>query len=289
MKTITATRVLTGEPLASLLNKKVDDHSPMLIEEYPTMVVDSLTNNPVLLLAKGEPEDSRILTAAAVEHSKHYGGGVVRAGGMRSRSATFGFSGPAPQMQRPAPTASAWAYQNPEGHAVIANYAATLHKVLNDYGPAEIVARHSEVKQLLHPDWRLGNTCWTSGIVNDTANLYYHYDKNNVLDTWSAMIVLRAGVSGGFLHVADYDLTLPCNHGDILYFAGMSLVHGVTPIRVALPGGYRYSIVYYSIKKFLGMPASTVSVENSQSRQSVLGETLLERQRKTGLLNDKQA
>ncbi len=286
MTVVHVTRQMSVEEAQTLLNTKPNTTDPLLITDYPTTVISHETQKPIALLTKALDDDCRLLTAAALKHHKLYGGGVVRAGGMRSRSATFGFSGAAPQMSRPTPSASAWAYQDATGHAVIANYATELNRVLFQDGPKEISDKHLVTKNSIHADWRLGDTCWTSGIVNDTANLYYHYDKNNVEGTWSAMIVLRAGVRGGYLHLPEYDLTLPCGNGDIVYFPGMSLVHGVTPIVKSLPSGRRFSIVYYSMKNFVNKPSSLTSVQTSRARQSVLSESLLDRQRAAGLLRD---
>lgn len=284
MITVSAARALTDADASKLKNQRVDALNPNTFEGHPLQVVDADTGSPVMLLARAETEDVHQLTGAAAAHSKHFGQGVVRAGGMRSRSAIFGYSAPQPQMSRPTVSAAAWAYLNPESHSTIANYAESLDKILTEFGPESVVDKHARVKEELHPDWRLKDTCWTSGIVNDTANLYYHYDKNNIPGTWSAMIVLRAGVRGGHLHVADYNLTLPCNNGDILFFPGMSLVHGVTPITRSLPSGFRYSVVYYSIKRFIGLDGIEGNVAKAQIRQAYLDETLLARQRKAGLL-----
>lgn len=112
----------------------------------------------------------------------------------------------------------------------------------------EIVAdSRAEVAEVL-PEWKIGESnLWTSGVVNDTAQLPYHRDNFNY-PVWSAMPVLRRGVRGGHLHIPEYDLVIPCQDSYAVFFKGKDLVHGVTPITKKVPDGYRFSIVYYALR-----------------------------------------
>ncbi|NBQ37927.1 MAG: hypothetical protein EBU42_10465, partial [Synechococcus sp.] len=164
------------------------------------------------------------------------------------------------------------------------DYAADLQAVIDAEGPKNAQKHASEALTHLHPDWRLGGTPWTSGIVNDTAGLYYHYDRNNFPGVWSAMVVVRAGTRGGHLHIVDYDLTLACRDGDLIYFPGMDLMHGVTPITSSLRGGYRFTSVYYSVKSFQGKPGADESLKNAASHRSTLEDDLVARQKDSGFI-----
>ncbi len=113
------------------------------------------------------------------------------------------------------------------------------------------------------PDWRLGDhTAWTSGVVNRTSKLPYHRDRGN-FPVWSAMPVVRRGVTGGHLHLPEYGATIACRDGWAVFFGGWQLVHGVTPMRLTAPDGYRYSIVYYSLRAM--RDCATTAVETRQA------------------------
>ena len=283
MREILVDRALKPAQAKEWVNRRAEHVNPSDVGELPVLFRDAFTGEPVACLAKADQRDIETLTSAIQSFRTHFGG-VVRAGGMRSKSATFGYSGPSPVIQRVAPSAASWAWTHPESHNAVAGYSAKLAALFKDIGPAGPVATNETARSDINPDWRMGNTCWTSGIVNDTAGLYYHYDKNNVPDTWSAMIVLRAGTKGGHLHIADYDITVPCRNGDLLFFPGMNYAHGVTPITESLKGGYRFSAVYYSVKRFAGMAGSSESLETAQVRRVHLEENLLARQKDQGLI-----
>lgn len=59
-------------------------------------------------------------------------------------------------------------------------------------------------------------------------------------------MVCRRQVEGAYLHLADYDTYFTVPHGSILIFDGQSITHGVTPMRMLSPAGFRYSIVTYA-------------------------------------------
>lgn len=283
MDTIAVRRAVAEAEVGEWKNKRVTARNATPLPSGPVEFVDADTGQPFCLLTQaGATETNEVRQAMLAYRDKFTG--VVRAGGMRSKSSTFGFSAPNAVMQRFAPSASSWAWQHPQSHAVMCEFAATAQTMFDEFGPAPTRAVHDEARNNLHPDWRLADTAWTSGIVNDTAPLYYHYDRNNTPDTWSAMITVRAGTRGGHLHIADYDITLPCRDGDVCFFPGMDLMHGVTPIQPSLKGGYRFTAVYYSVKRFLGLPGSHESVTKAQNRRAELEGDLLQRQRDTGML-----
>lgn len=277
-------RILSKEEAANLRNTKA---SNKLADEVggvePTTFIDFDTDLPFALYSSLSESDTRTLTAEVMRNRKNFTG-VIRAKGMKSKSAVFGNIGPSGPMKRFTPTSAAWSWNSPESHNALSGYASLLADKFIAEGPAEVCALHESTKATIHQDWQIASTCWTSGIVNDTANLFYHYDKNNVEGTWSAMVVMRAGVKGGYLHIPEYELTLPCNNGDVLFFPGMHVLHGVTPMEKSLPSGYRFSAVYYSIKTFVDREGSAGSLHAAQVRQSVLAEGLIERHKLQGLI-----
>lgn len=283
MNTVEVSRALTQDEAKTWKNKRVDEHTPTDLPSGAFTAVDAHTGAPFLLVAQATPDDTERVRAAIMAYRKHFSG-VVRAGGMRSKSSTFGFSAPSAVMQRLAPSAASWAWQHPDSHTAVCDFAAQAQTLLTQHGPPNAIGGNAEARTTLHPDWRIADTAWTSGIVNDTAGLYYHYDRNNIPGTWSAMIVVRAGTRGGHLHIADYDLTLPCRDGDVVFFPGMDLMHGVTPITTSLKGGYRFTAVYYSVKRFQNIPGATQALDAAQTRRSALEDDLLARQREQGMI-----
>jgi hypothetical protein len=100
--------------------------------------------------------------------------------------------------------------------------------------------------------------------INQTSVLPFHRDAYN-FPAWSAMPVLRRGVDGGFLRIPEYGATIACRDGWGVFFAGYDLLHGVTPMRLRRPDGYRYSVVYYALK---GMKdCFTAAVEAGYARK----------------------
>ena len=282
MEIIEVPRVVTESEAKEWKNKRVDEHQPTdLPDEF--IAVDASTGVPFLLQARADKGSVEQQRQAIMSYRKEFSG-VVRAGGMRSKSATFGFVAPSAVMQRLAPSAASWAWQHPESHTAICDYAAYLSQVMDEKGPQNARQGNSEARSQLNPDWRLGDTCWTSGIVNDTAGLYYHHDRNNIPGSWSAMLVVRAGTRGGHLHVVDYDLTLRTRDADLVYFPGMDLMHGVTPITQSLKGGYRFTSVYYAVKRFIGAPSSKEALRAASERRSGLEDDLIARQRDQGMI-----
>lgn len=104
-------------------------------------------------------------------------------------------------------------------------------------------------KKPVHEDYIIGNTPYTSGIVNFNNNLAYHYDTGNHEGMLSGMIVLSNNISGGHLILPEYDVAFKIKNNTVIFFDGQKILHGVSPIHVINSRGYRYSIVYYSMKE----------------------------------------
>jgi hypothetical protein len=104
----------------------------------------------------------------------------------------------------------------------------------------------------------------TSGVINKTSTLPYHYDGNN-FDMWSAMPIIRRGTRGGYLSVPEYDITIECRDGWVVFFPGFRLLHGVTPIAHVAKDAYRFTVVYYCLR---GMKdCFTYAVEQAEARK----------------------
>lgn len=209
-----------------------------------TVVHDAETGAPLLgYLALTDPAPLR-RALLQIDAS----GGVQRNNNYRSRSRTFGYAPRRPVIFREACAITSLGRDQPEVERVLEIYADQFAAGLAAIDP-ELVARGQRETAEVTADWKLGEAkLWTSGVVNDTAQLPYHRDGFN-FPVWSAMPVLRRGTRGGHLHLPEYDLVVPCFDGTVTFFEGFRLVHGVTPItRVKGRPGYRISAVYYALR-----------------------------------------
>ena len=100
--------------------------------------------------------------------------------------------------------------------------------------------------------WRIGDTPYTSGVVNVDSILPYHKDHGNVKSTGSLMWVSRRKVKGGHLHIPELNSIVNCDHGALLVFYGEEFWHGVTSVKgQSSPGARRVSMVTYSKRAVL--------------------------------------
>ena len=238
-----APRVATPEQVNLMVGDMVPVRAPSPISPG-TVVYDADTREPILgYLPLIDPAPFR-RAVLAIDAS----GGVQRANNFRSRSRTFGYAPRRPVIWREACTITSLGRDQPEIERVLESYADQFSDGLAAIDP-ELVERGQRETKEVRPDWKLGEArLWTSGVINDTAQLPYHRDGFN-FPVWSAMPLVRRGTRGGHLHLPEYDLVVPCFDGTVTFFEGFRLVHGVTPIqRVKGKQGYRISAVYYALR-----------------------------------------
>lgn len=185
---------------------------------------------------------------------------TYRGAGIRNRGRTFGNLSRMALLQRDGCRACEGAISAPEAHEGIVRMATIVSSMFADAVP-ELAARDEEAARAVGADWHLGGSQWTSGVANMTSVLPYHYDRNNLQPVWSAMIVVRRGVRGGYLHVPELGASFHCRDGDVVCFPGWRFVHGVTPCKVVEPDGYRISAVYYCVSRMrhCGTPEAEVA------------------------------
>lgn len=239
-------RVLSPGQATEVVGETVETHEPSDLKPG-TVVYDRDTGEPILGYMKlGDPGPLR-RALLQVDCS----GGVQRQKNYRSRSRTFGYSPRRPIMGRESCSLTSISVERPDIARTVEGYADQFSGHLKAMFPEVVDHCLDELSDVL-PDWRIGEAkLWTSGVINDTAQLPYHRDGFN-FPTWSAMPVLRRGTRGGHLHLPEYGLTIPCGDSTVTYFEGHRYVHGVTPIqRVKAKEGYRISVVYYALKGML--------------------------------------
>jgi hypothetical protein len=275
--TYQAKRILSFEEAKGLVNTEVPTAEPTDIA-YDEVVVDADTGLPLMVVTRYQGDLGQYRRAVRnVRFGKN-----ARAGGMKNVNTNFGFTARVPVLRRMACSVCTFAHQQPEEHAVVEQAADMMWHQFEQLIPDRADFTKDVASGVL-PDWRLANTPWTSGVLNETSALYYHFDRNNFAGSWSAMITVRRDARGGHLHFPEYDLTLACRDGDVMYFSGSQLLHGVTPI-ARNADGYRISAVYYSIAKMRKCLPVEEELKHAQAQRTAQAENLMDRQRKGGLI-----
>jgi len=169
-----------------------------------------------------------------------------RLSGMATTHRTFGYQPPVPMRRRYGCSRSQFNSDYPEAMEQIAQFCRVAEHVFRTNASDVHDLTAQKVREAIQPAWLIAGTPWSSGIINKTVSLPYHRDQANVSSSWSAMLVCRRQVEGGLLHLADYDTYFAVPHGSISIFDGQSITHGVTPMKMLSPAGFRYSLVTYA-------------------------------------------
>lgn len=233
-------RCLSPQEATELVGHAVPERDPDLVGA--TVAEDADTHEPVFAYLPVGPVTE--LRRAVLGFT--YGETLRVERGIRNVSRTFGYAPRRPVHGREGcRSARLWA-ESPEGHAVLVAFAHRLQDMLTEMFP-QVTEHDRDVMGAVADEWKLGETTWTSGVVNKSSSLPYHRDAFN-FECWTAMPVLRRHMRGGYLHIPEYDVTIASRDGWAVFFPGYDLVHGVTPMRPVRPDGYRYSVVYYALR-----------------------------------------
>lgn len=263
MKIVPVERVMSPAEATRMVGGIVGDLDPRMPAEGPLLMTDAADGHPVMLYL---PVENVTPLRQTVLHMTM--GTTLRAGaGLRNKSRTFGMAPRKPVLWREGCAPTSLARDDPQAMAVLAQYAGQMRDTLNRHLPDQVAQGKRAVADVL-PEWRLAeDALWTSGVINDTSTLPYHRDRFN-FDAWSAMPVVRRGTRGGYLHVPEYDLVVPCRDGWALFWSGFQLVHGVTPIRKVEPDGYRFSVVYYALRGMKDCLTAALETKYANARRT---------------------
>jgi len=171
-----------------------------------------------------------------------------RLAGLITRSRIFGYK-PREKIRNDFCTSSMLAKDNPQEHAIICNFAKEITKFYKKHC-GEIYQEHADLtRDKLLPEWTIGDTPFSSGIVNKNNALHYHFDSGNFKDVYSNMVAFKSNTTGGYLSIPEYDIALEIANNSLVLFDGQKILHGVTPIKLLSENAYRFSIVYYSLQQ----------------------------------------
>lgn len=260
--TLPRTRALTPDDATALIGDPVDPLPPNI--DTPMVVTDADTGNPVLAYLPVPAAAELRRAVLSVEFGRT--SGQVRATGLRNASRTFGYAPRRPVYRQDGCRVTGLEGDHPDAHHAIAGYATRLRDVLDAVAPG-VVEQAAKTMTEVDGDWKLGESEWTSGVINQSSRLPYHRDAMN-FPVWSAMPVVRRHMAGGHLSVPEYDLVLPCRDGWGVFFPGYELVHGVTPMRPTRPDGYRFSLVYYALRGMQDCFTYAVEREHARTRRT---------------------
>lgn len=162
-----------------------------------------------------------------------------------------------------------------EANLFLSNLGGVLGRQFRKIAP-DIAAHDLDIMRAVDRGWLMEEeSLWTSGVINKTSQLPYHRDVTN-FPTWSAMPTVRFRMRGGHLHLPEYNIVFPCGDGEVTWFCGKELVHGVTPMWTKGADAYRYSVVYYALKgmKDCGTVAeeTTQAAERRSAREKLMAE-----------------
>lgn len=172
-----------------------------------------------------------------------------RSRGLVSTSRILGFR-PRNEMRQDYCSSTSLASEAPREHDIIASLALKLESVYEKYNKEGYAKHKGLTADKVKDEWRLGGkSIFTSGIINKNNPLKYHFDTGNFTDVYSMMIVFKGGVEGGYLALPEYDCAFYLPNNSLFMFDGQGILHGVTPIKYTSQVGYRFSVVYYTLKR----------------------------------------
>lgn len=220
------------------------DCPEILREEFK--LIDEETGRVIALYCKPNDENERFKelfdACMSIKYSTTH-----RTSGLKTTSRIFGFN-PRNAIRKDFCSIASLATEQPKQNQTILNGGALAAKYYAIHNPELYDAHLATTKTKIVDEFQLPNVPFTSGIINDNNPLCYHFDAGNFKGVWSAMIVLKHKIGGGFLSMPEYGVACEVAHNSIFYFDGQSILHGVTPIQKLAEDSRRFSIVYYSLR-----------------------------------------
>ncbi len=170
-----------------------------------------------------------------------------RTSGIHSQSLIFG-SAPRDPLKRLTARRCPFNRENPQAFRTLLTIGDQAQSIFKKQAPAAWES-HVSAARPISPHWFMPKLEFTSGIINSATQLIYHTDNGNMPGCFSMMYTFRHGITGGHLHLPEFNALIKTAHNSLLIFDGASVVHGVTPFKKALGSSRRVTIVYYVLEK----------------------------------------
>jgi len=242
----------------------IDNDFTHLIKEDSTLI-DSKTRGIIavyLTLPKEEVAQMREVVRRVENFLRNR-----RTGGLTTNSKIFGYM-PREQIRKDYCSSSALAREQPKHHAIIANFGANLARYYKQYAPEKFEFHDNLAKTKILSDWVIKGSPFTSGIINKNTQLNYHFDSGNFKDVYSNQLSFKDHCKGGYLCMPKYDLALEVEDGTLCFFDGQKILHGVTPFEIVRQGGFRLTLVYYTLKQMWICEDVTKEIDRIRKRKS---------------------
>ena len=243
------------------------DCSRMIAEDAIVYVEEK----PVLAYYHRLEGDFSVLRAALDRIKYHEGFRATKNNPMFTRARTFGYAPRLEIRNQPCRKASL-SMEQPLEHSVLLEAAEIASRCYRESFP-DRAASHLELADKVLPDYRIGNTPFTSGIVNANNPLPYHFDRGNFRGVNSAMLGFKRDIEGGHLTIPELDLAFDIGDQSLLLFDGQSLIHGVTPFRRMSENAMRYTVVFYSLEGMWRCEPPGAEVRHFNKRQTLLAQS----------------
>jgi hypothetical protein len=220
---------------------------PAKDKDYKTLIKENCiiyeNDKPIIIyLVAHEIPESFVKVVREVEFHKHR-----RVAGLRTNARIFGYI-PREQIRRDFCSSTSFSVDDPKRHQAVCDFGKTLSEYYQKYCP-EIFSQHMKETDKISPSWKIEGTPFTSGIINNNMALKYHYDGGNINHVYSNMVALKRYCKGGHLALPEFNLGLEIADRSLLFFDGQDIIHGVTPFEIKHQGGFRYTLVYYTLKR----------------------------------------
>lgn len=165
--------------------------------------------------------------------------------GTPSTAKTLGHLERNPVRQRDFCRMAGLANEDREAHDRILSHLERATDYYRRLNP-ETYARHMLEADKVLPQYRVGDSPWTSAIANLDSTLPYHMDSGNVRDSWSLMMGIKKDIEGGQLVIPEYDVALEVEDNSLSGFDGQIALHGVSPFKKLSRNALRVTVVGYT-------------------------------------------
>ena len=225
------------------LENEINEDVIVIDKEHQTIVAIQIT------LSDDKKPLSKEVEKILRHSMKWDNGGVSRLSGIIASNRVFGTLAPEKLRKRYGCSTAKLNEEQPTLNKLLLEIAKYSFELFASIDPHRAESHTEIVNSQVHPDWLLGGTPFTSGIINNWSALPYHKDSGNFTGSWSMMLSLRKNLEGGHLHLPEYDLVLGVPNNSLLIFNGQELWHGVTPLIPKKKDAYRFTIVWYAKNK----------------------------------------
>ena len=174
--------------------------------------------------------------------------------GVQQLSTLLGSMAPRPHMKRPYPTRSS-VHLKPTAKTFIKGMLALAKEcegMVEAIMPDQYNKQLKLIEEWVPERWRFGRL-FTSSISNYNISASVHKDSGNIKGASNVIFSTKKQSEGGHLHLPEYGATVESRHGSVLFYPAWRNLHGVTPIKPTVKGGYRNSLVFYPLKAFRGL------------------------------------